>query len=133
MATTVNVFGFMRVAGQCMKDIKESNVLVSDLRKFISDLIECSEEYTEERDRSLVQGMLSVIIPQVEEIIKDQAPTHLLPVKAEAEEAVGYPTSWILSFEPPVISDDDSDNDTIEEDFDDQADIDTVIPSPVKG
>jgi hypothetical protein len=130
MATTVNVFDFMRVAGQCMKDIKESTVSVSDLRKFISDLIECSEEYTEERDRLLVKGMLSVIVPQVQEIISDQTATRLLPVKAEEEEVVSYPTSWILSFEPVISDDDGDDHDTIEED--DQADIDTVIPSPVK-
>jgi hypothetical protein len=134
MAITVQEF--LRAAAREWNEIKKSCSSIAQIDTFLIKLTEQSYDYDEnEIDLQFISGFVAVIIPQIErtkqDLMIEMEQTVLLPVKAEEDgfDPDHRPTMFNLVWEES-----DEDNDcTIEDVVDDQADIETVIPSPVKG
>jgi hypothetical protein len=133
MAITVQEF--LRAAAREWNEIKKSCSSIAQIDTFLIKLTEQSYDYDEnEIDLQFISGFVAVIIPQIERTKQDLMieieETVLLPVKAEEDGFSESNDDRVTSFN--LIWEESEDDSTVEELEDDQAEIATVVPAPVK-
>ncbi len=124
MANSRNVFTFLkevlpiyRVILTCTK--------IELIDSFIACINNAKETFSQDQFSVRVLNVfLEEVMPVLNMVKANYCHTVLPPVKAE--ECSVYVRPSMLTSLPPAISDDDDDEATIEEDFDDEADVQTI-------
>ncbi|MEY2587476.1 MAG: hypothetical protein RLY11_1325 [Bacteroidota bacterium] len=124
MANSRNVFAFLkevlpiyRVILTCTK--------IELIDSFIACINNAKETFSQDQFSVRVLNVfLEEVMPVLNMVKANYCHTVLPPVKAE--ECSVYVRPSMLTSLPPAISDDDDDEATIEEDFDDEADVQTI-------